>query len=72
MIQLFPRFFLDLGCVEQRRHDRRRANADRDASLDELGAALLVRFVEIVAIVAHRTLLVVALSMTQRARLEAA
>ena len=41
-MSLAARLLLDLGGVEQRGDDRRRADADRDAGLDQLVAALLV------------------------------
>src|SRR4029079_10805856 len=58
------RLFLDLRSIEQRGDDRRRADADRDASLDQLGPPFLARFV---AFLAHRPV-----SMAFGARLEAA
>ena len=41
-MSLAARLLLDLGGVEQSGDDRRRADADRDAGLDQLVAALLV------------------------------
>ena len=49
---LAARLLLDLGCVEQRGDDRRRADADRDAGLDELLLPLLAGFIP-VAVVGH-------------------
>ena len=49
-----PRLFLDLGGVEQRRDDRRRANADRAGGLYELGATLRVSFARLVILFCHK------------------
>ena len=70
---LVARSFLDLRGVQQRRDDRGRADADRNARLHELCTALLARLVEIVTVVAHHRLLhTCALSMARGGGLEAA
>jgi hypothetical protein len=58
MSRLAARLLFDLGRVEQGGNDCRGADADRDPGLDQLGPALLVGLVEILAVVAHRILLV--------------
>ena len=46
-------FFLDLGRVKQRGDDGRRSDADGDAGLDQLGAALLIGAVSVIVAVCH-------------------
>ena len=66
-MNLGPRSLLDLGSIEQRGDDRRRANADGNAGLHELAAAFLVGAVGIVVSVRHDRI-----SMAFRAAWEAA
>jgi len=53
---LRARLLLDLGRVEQRAHNRGRADSDRDARPDEFRAPLIVR---VVPVVSHASLLAV-------------
>lgn len=54
-MRLAARFLLDLGGVEQGSDNRRRADADRNAGLHQLVAALFVGAIRLVVIdVAHR------------------
>ena len=50
MKRLAARLLLDLGGVEKRGDDRRRADSDRDAGFDELLPALLAGVVSVVVV----------------------